>query len=115
MNDITWIILGVLTALTVIAIKLVIPYIKSKTSAEDWAVLVSKAKQVTSWVTTAIKAAEIFFAGTGLGGEKNLYVLEFVRSLCEKYNITFDADAVKAEIEEIGQDLGLWEAKKVED
>ena len=65
MNDITWIILGVLAALTVIATKLVIPYIKPKTSATDWAVLVAKEKQVTSWVTTAIKAAEIFFAGTG--------------------------------------------------
>lgn len=115
MNDITWIILGVLAALAVIATKLVIPYIKSKTIAEDWAVLVAKTKQVTSWVTTAIKAAEIFFAGTGLGGEKNLYVLDFVKSLCEKYNITFDAETVKAEIEEIGQDLGLWEAKKTEE
>ena len=75
----------------------------------------AKAKQVTSWVTTAIKAAEIFFAGTGLGGEKNIYVLDFVKSLCEKYNITFDAEAVKAEIEEVGQDLGLWEAKKTEE
>ena len=115
MNDITWIILGVLAALTVIATKLVIPYIKSKTSATDWAVLVAKAKQVTSWITTAIKAAEIFFVGTGLGGEKNLYVLDFVKSLCEKYNITFDAEVVKAEIEEVGQDLGLWEAKKTEE
>lgn len=115
MNDITWIILGVLSVLTVLATKLVLPYIKSKTSAADWAILVSKAKQVTSWITTAIKAAEVLFVGTGLGGQKNSYVLEFVRSLCEKYNVTFDADAVKAEVEEIGQDIGLWGAEKTEE
>ena len=42
-------------------------------------------------------------------------MLDFVKSLCEKYNITFDAETVKAEIEEVGQDLGLWEAKKTEE
>lgn len=115
MNDITWIILGVLAALTVIATKLVIPYVKSKTSLADWNILVSKTKQVTTWITTAIKAAEMFFAGTGLGTEKNLYVLTFVKALCEKFNVTFDENIVKAEIEEVGQDLGLWEAKKTEE
>ena len=115
MNDITWIILGVLATLTVISTKLILPYIKSKTNAADWAILVAKAKQVTSWITTAIKAAEVFFVGTGLGSNKNAYVLEFVKSLCEKYNITFDTETVKAEIEEVGQDLGLWEAKKTEE
>ena len=48
MNDITWIILGILAVLTVVSNKLIIPYIKSKTSAADWAILVSKAKQVTA-------------------------------------------------------------------
>lgn len=115
MNDITWVILGVLAVLTVLATKLVIPYIKSKTSAADWAILVSKAKQVTSWITTAIKAAEILFAGTGLGGQKNSYVLDFVQNLCEQYNVTFDVDTVKAEVEEIGQDIGLWGTKKTEE
>ena len=42
MNDITWIILGVLAALTVVVTKLVIPYVKSKTSAADWAILDAK-------------------------------------------------------------------------
>lgn len=108
MNDITWIILSVITILLTIVTSFVIPYLKSKQSSAEWSETVSKAETVVGWVTTAVKAAEIFFKGTGLGSEKNSYVLSFVRTLCETYNITFNSDEVAAKIEEVGQDLGLW-------
>ena len=108
MNDITYIILGVLTVLSTVMAVFIIPWIKSKKTAEDWAVIMSKIKQVTSWVITGVKAAEVFFKTINAGTEKKSYVLDFVKNLCEKSGITFDEDAVSAEIEEVGQDLGLW-------
>jgi endonuclease III len=114
-NDITWILLGIIAAVSVVITYFVIPYLKSKKTTEEWAQIVEKAKTVTKWITTAISAAEIFFKGVGLGLEKNTWVLAFVRTLCEKFGITFDEDVVAAEIEEVGQDLGLWTASKTED
>lgn len=108
MNDITWIILAVFTIATTVITVFVVPLLKSKKSAEEWNEIVSKAKMVAGWVETAIKAAEIFFKGTGLGSEKNGYVLSFVKTLCEKYGITFETEEVAAKIEEVGQNLGLW-------
>ena len=108
MSDITYIVLGVLTALSTAVVVFVIPWLKSKKTAEEWAVIISKIKQVTSWVVTGVKAAEVFFKALNSGEEKKSYVLDFVKKLCEKAGITFDEDAVSAEIEEVGQDLGLW-------
>lgn len=114
MNNITWIILGIMSVASVVITYFIIPYLKSKKTTEEWNQIVEKAKLVTKWITTAVNAAEIFFKGVGLGAEKNSYVLAFVRMLCEKVGITFDEEVVAAEIEEVGQDLGLWGAYKDE-
>lgn len=108
MSDITWIISGVFTVAVTVITVFVIPFLKTKKSAEEWSEIVSKAKTVAGWIETAVKAAEVFFKGTGLGSEKNNYVLNFIKTLCEKYGITFDAEEVSAKIEEVGQNLGLW-------
>ena len=114
MNDITWILLGIIALVSVIMTYFVIPYLKSKKTTEEWIQIVEKANTVTKWITTAIQAAEIFFKGIGLGADKNAWVLSFVRTLCERVGITFDEDIVTAEIEEVGQDLGLWGVGKDE-
>ena len=114
LHDITWIILAVLAVVAVIVTKFLVPYLKSKMTTEQWKQLVEKTALITKWVTTAVNAAEIFFKGIGLGADKNSYVLAFVRTLCEKFGITFDEEVVKAEIEEVGQDLGLWGVAKDE-
>lgn len=108
MTDITWIICGVLTVLGVLFTAIIIPLIKSKKTSEEWSIIENKAKMVTGWITTGIRAAEMFFKGTGLGSDKNLWVLSFVKTLCEKYNVTFDQDLVRSKIEEVGVQLGLW-------
>ena len=112
--DITWIILGIIAVILSVGLKLVVPYWKSKKTAEEWAVIVEKTATITKWIITGVKAAEMFFAGSGLGEQKNGYVLAFVKSLCEKVGMTFNEDAVAAEIEEVGQDLGLWGVDKNE-
>jgi hypothetical protein len=114
MNDITSIILGVFTIVSIAITVFVIPYLKSKKSVAEWEAFMEKARVVTNWIVTAVKAAEMFIAGSGLGSEKNKYVLDYVKDLCEKNGITFDATAVSAEIEEIGQDIGLWGETKDE-
>ncbi len=114
MNDITWVLLGIIALVSVVITYFVIPYLKSKKTTEEWVQIVEKAKTVTKWITTAIQAAEVFFKGIGLGGEKHAWVLAFVRTMCERFGITFDEDIVTAEIEEVGQDLGLWGVYKDE-
>jgi hypothetical protein len=112
--NITWIIVGVLSVVSVVITYFVIPYLKSKKTTEEWVQIVEKANLVTKWIITAVNAAEMFFKGVGLGAEKNSYVLAFVKTLCEKFGMTFDEDVVSAEIEEVGQDLGLWGVAKNE-
>lgn len=108
MTDITWIICGTIVVLTTAITFIVIPLIKSKVSVDEWNLIYGKIQNVKDWVYTAVQAAEVFFKGVGLGNEKNTWVLEFVKNRCEKYNITFDVDLVKAEIENAGIKLHLW-------
>ena len=114
MQDITWIVLAIMAICTVASTRFLIPYLKTKQSKEEWLVTASKAKKVTGWIVTAVQAAEMIFKGFGLGDVKNQYVLNFVKTLCEKYEITFDVDEVSAKIEETGQNLGLWGVEKDE-
>ena len=47
MNDITWILVGIIAVVSVIITYFVIPYLKSKKTTEEWAQIVEKAKTVT--------------------------------------------------------------------
>lgn len=112
--DITKVIVALIGLLSVIVTYVVVPLIKAKKTTEEVSQLAEKTALITKWIVTAVNAAEIFFKAAGSGEEKNSYVLDFIEKKCEELGITFDIDAVKAEIEEVGQDFNLWGVTKDE-
>jgi len=60
---------------------IVVPYIKSKTTAEQY-------KNIEFWVEFAVKAAEQIFNQPGMGEEKKQYVIDFLTS--KGINITIE-------------------------
>lgn len=73
MKDLTNLILAILTVVFTAISTFLIPYIKSKTTASQYA-------EIQKWVTIAVEAAEMIYTGTGRGQEKKEYVLAFLNS-----------------------------------
>ena len=88
MFDITTIIEAVFALIAVVITAIVIPYIKSKTTA-------AQQVQINSWVKIAVAAAEQIYVGSGRGAEKKAHVLNFLKSK----GVTLDVDSVDAMIE----------------
>lgn len=90
--DITQIIVAVIGLISLIITSVVVPWIKSKTSASQW-------QTIEQWVSTAVEAAEVIYEGAGRGEEKREYVLNMVQELCNKNGIKFDSDVVRMALE----------------
>ena len=84
MFDITTIIEAVFMLLAAIITAIVIPYIKSKTTASQQA-------EINAWV----KIAEQIYTGSGKGEAKKAYVLNWIR----EHGITVDDEKLDALIE----------------
>ena len=94
MFDITVIIEAVFALLAAIITAIVIPYIKSKTTASQQA-------EINAWVKIAVTAAEQSYTGSGRGEEKKAYVLNWL----QEHGITVDAEKLDALIEAAVYDL----------
>ena len=88
MFDITTIIEAVFALVGVVITAIVIPFIKSKTTA-------AQQETINAWVKIAVAAAEQVYTGSGRGVEKKAHVISFLNSK----GITFDAESVDAMIE----------------
>jgi len=88
MFDITIIVEALIALIAAVITAVVIPYIKSKTNAQQQA-------EITAWVKIAVSAAEQIYTGSGRGAEKKEYVLEWLA----QRNITVDAGKLDAMIE----------------
>lgn len=86
--DITPIVEAVVAVVCAVVTCVLIPYIKSKTTAEQQA-------EINAWVKIAVSAAEQIYAGSGRGEEKKAYVVEWLRS----HGITLDSEKLDAMIE----------------
>ena len=86
--DITAIIEAVFALAAVVVTTVLIPYIKSRTTAQQQA-------ELAGWVKIAVEAAEQIYTGSGRGAEKKAYVLEWLTG----HGITVDADKLDALIE----------------
>lgn len=71
--DITEILVSILGVITTIIAVMVIPYIKSKLSAEQ-------EEKLAYWVDVAVMAAEGLFKQSGMGDEKFEYVMNFLEA-----------------------------------
>ena len=73
MVDLTQIVVAILTLVFSLGSAFLIPYIKTKVTAEQL-------ETIKFWVNIAVEAAEMIYVGTGRGEEKKAYVVEFLNS-----------------------------------
>lgn len=92
--DITTIIEAVFALVAAVITAIVIPYIKSRTTAQQQA-------EINAWVKIAVAAAEQIYTGSGRGEEKKAYVLNWLA----EHGITMDDDRINALIEAAVYDL----------
>ena len=86
--NITTIIQAVFALIAAVITVIVIPYIKSKTTAQQQA-------EINAWVKIAVSAAEQIYNGSGRGPEKKAYVLDWLK----KRHIAVDEAKLDAMIE----------------
>lgn len=88
MFDVTTIIESVFALLAVVITSVVIPYIKSKTTAQQQ-------DEINAWVRIAVAAAEQIYRESGQGAVKKEYVLNWLR----EHGVTVDESKLDALIE----------------
>lgn len=79
MTDFTGIFEAVFALVGVVITAVVIPYIRSRTTAQQRA-------ELNAWVRIAVSAAEQMYKGSGRGEEKKAFVLEWLN----KHGVTVD-------------------------
>ena len=79
--DITTIIEAAAALVAAVITAVVIPYIKSRTTAQQQA-------EINAWVKIAVTAAEQIYRGSGRGEEKKAYVLNWLA----EHGITLDEE-----------------------
>lgn len=94
MTNITPIIEAVFALLAAVITAVVIPHIKSRTTAQQQA-------EINAWVKIAVTAAEQIYKGAGRGAEKKAYVLDWLNA----HGVTVDADKLDALIESAVYDM----------
>lgn len=88
MTDWTPIIEAVMALIGAVITAVVIPYIRSRTTAQQRA-------EINAWVRIAVSAAEQLYKGSGRGEEKKAYVLEWLGA----HGVTVDENRLDALIE----------------
>lgn len=73
MIDLTTVFSALITLICALISAFLIPYIKSKVSAE-------KLETIKAWVKVAVQAAEMLYRETGTGAQKKSYVIEYLNS-----------------------------------
>ena len=86
--DYTKIIEAIITLLVAVITIFVIPYIKSRLSADELA-------EILKWVKIAVEAAEMIYKESGMGKEKK----KFVETFLTEHGIKVDIEQLDALIE----------------
>lgn len=97
MVDLTQIIVAVLSLMLSLVSAFLIPYIKEKVTAEQFAT-------IKLWVKVAVQAAEMLYVGSGRGEEKKKYVVEFLNSKGFTLNTKEIDNLIEAAVLELKQE-----------
>lgn len=101
MVDLTQVIVALLTLAVSAVSAFLIPYIKSKVSAEQL-------DAIKFWVNIAVEAAEMIYTGTGRGQEKKAYVVKLLNSK----GFTLNPEEIDSIIEAAVLELKLEQRKE---
>lgn len=105
--DITQVVVAIIGLLSAVLTVVVIPWIKSKMTAQQWDTLMS-------YGLAAVQAAEILFNASGQGKEKLAYAMRHIEELCKQNGIKADTDTIRIVIENAWKELGLGEKSMLE-
>ena len=97
MVDLTQIIVAVLSLMLSLVSAFLIPYIKEKVTAEQFAT-------IKLWVKVAVQTAEMLYVGSGRGEEKKKYVVEFLNSKGFTLNTEEIDNLIEAAVLELKQE-----------
>lgn len=95
--DMTQVFLGVISLITIIITSIVVPWIKSKTTA-------AQQDTIRTLATVAVYAAQQLF-GNGNNDEKKAYALQQVSESLKKYHINLTSDEISTYIEGALKDI----------
>ena len=98
MIDLTQIIIAIIGVLASVAIKFLVPYIKAKTSKENWDLL-------THWAGVFVRATEVVVEGSGKGDVKRDKVLSELRDKCEEIGVKFSENDIRSALENAWLDM----------
>lgn len=91
--DITQIIVALIGLLGIVITSVVVPYIKTKTTTQQW-------NNIVSWADTGVHAAEAIYKGAGQGEQKKEYVINFLEKKCAEKNIIIDFEDIENALED---------------
>lgn len=95
-------VLAVISLLGVVITRYVIPYIKANTDNE-------KLSEYQDWAILAVNAAEMIFAGQGLGEQKKAYVVDFLTKQFNEKKVVITEQQLNILIEAAVKQLKLEE------
>lgn len=93
--DITTVIEAVFALVAAVITAIIIPYIKSRTTAQQ-------REEIKAWVKIAVSAAEQVYKGSGRGAEKKSCVLSWLN----EHGVQINVDKLDAMIEAAVYELG---------
>lgn len=100
MIDITEIVVAVLGLLGLIITTVLVPWIKSKMTNEQW-------QMIVNYAYAGVQAAEIIFNAQGQGEAKFAWVADYIVQRCAEHGIKIDANTIKVVIENAWAELGF--------
>lgn len=98
--DITQIVVAVIGLLGLIITTVLVPWIKSKMTNEQW-------QMIVNYVYAGVQAAEIIFNAQGQGEAKFEWVADYIEQRCAEHGIKIDGDTIKVVIENAWKEFGL--------
>ena len=98
MNDYTALFEGIIMVLAALITIFVIPWLRSKISAEDLA-------EIMKWVKIAVQAAEMIYKESGMGQQKKKYVETFLTDLGIRYDQQQIDNLIESAVLELKKEL----------
>ena len=108
MINITTVLEALVTLAVAVITVFVIPWIRSKVKAEQFAL-------IRDWANVLVAAAEVIFKGEKLGDSKKKYVIKKLKEKCEKHGLTFSEDELEVILESAWEMLIGESASQKED
>lgn len=100
--DLTTIANAIIALAAAIITTFIIPWIKSKTTA-------NQRREIVAWASIAVKAAEQIYNGPGRGDEKKRFVLNYLKNKGYSLDEKSLEIALEAAVKEIN-DVTLWQS-----